>query len=66
MLVLGKLQLLSQTTDSMQRARKTTLRKCKWVTCECKSGFIFLHDIGIKQLKNLQFMRMGLSHVNMA
>ena len=34
MLVLGKLQILSRTTDSTQHARQTKLGKRKRVTCD--------------------------------
>ena len=62
MLVLGKLQVLSRTTEATHHARKTKLGKRKRVTCDyhfdhrnvCRDGFVFLHDMGTKQLKNLQ------------
>ena len=62
MLVLGKLQVLSRTTESTHHARQTKLGKRKRVTCDyhfdhrnvCRDGFVFLHDMGTKQLKNLQ------------
>ena len=57
-----KLQILSRTTDSTRHARQTKLGKRKRVTCDycfdhrhiCKDGFLFLHDMGIKQFKNLE------------
>ena len=62
MLILGKLQAISRVTDSIQHARQSKAGKRKRVTCEycfddrvvCKDGFLFLHDVGTKQLKNLQ------------
>lgn len=62
MLILGKLQVLSRTSDSIQHARQTKAGKRKRVTCDycfdhhhvCKDAFLFLHDIGSKILKNLQ------------
>ena len=62
MLILGKLQVLSRTSDSIQHVRQTKAGKRKRVTCDycfdhhhvCKDAFLFLHDIGSKILKNLQ------------
>ena len=62
MLILGKLHVFSRTIDSTEHARQVKLGKRKRVTCDyafdhrhvCKSGFLLLHSIGTKQLKNLQ------------
>ena len=62
MLILGKLHAISKSSDSIQHARQLKPGKRKHVTCGycfndrlvCKDGFLFLHDLGTKQLKNLQ------------
>ena len=62
MLILGKLQAISRVSDSTQHARQSKAGKRKRVTCEycfddrivCKDGFLFLYDLGTKQLENLQ------------
>ena len=62
MLILGKLHAITKSSDSVQHARQSKPRKRKRVTCGycfddrlvCKDGFLFLHDLGTKQLKNLQ------------
>ena len=62
MLLLGKLQVISKAQDDTHHARQTTAGKRKRVTCEyafdrrpvCRDGFLFLHNLGSKQLKNLQ------------
>ena len=62
MLLLGKLQVISKAQDDTHHARQTTAGKRKCVTCEyafdrrpvCRDGFLFLHNLGSKQLKNLQ------------
>lgn len=48
--------------ESIQHARKVKLGKRKRITCDyafdhrhvCRNGFLFLHDLGTKQLKNIQ------------
>lgn len=48
--------------ESIQHARKVKLSKRKRITCDyafdrrhvCRNGFLFLHDLGTKQLKNIQ------------
>ena len=62
MLLLGKLQVISKAQDDTHHARQKTAGKRKRVTCEyafdsrpvCRDGFLFLHNLGSKQLKNLQ------------
>ena len=63
MFLLGKLQAVSKTQDDARHARKANPGKRKRVTCDycydgtrsvCKDGFLFLHDLGGKHLKNLQ------------
>ena len=61
MLLLGKLQVMSRVGDTIQHAGRAKLGEHR-VTCDyrfdhrhvCKDSFMFLHDIGTKQLKNLQ------------
>ena len=62
MLILGKLHVLSRNESSVHHANRVHPGKRKRVTCDyhfdyrsvCKDAFILLHDIGTKQLKNLQ------------
>ncbi len=62
MLIFGKLHAISRVSGPTQHARQSKAGKRKCVTCEyrfddhlvCKDGFPFLHNIGTKQLKNLQ------------
>ena len=62
MLILGKLQVLSKGADSLPQHARATKGKRTRITCEyqydhrhvCKEAFMFLHDVGPKQLKNLQ------------
>lgn len=62
LLILGKLQVLSRPNDTIKHARQAKPGKRQRVTCDyrfdhrqvCKDGFLFLHDIGTKHLKNLQ------------
>ena len=60
MFLLGKLQAVSETQDDVRHARASP-GKPKCVTCDyrfdgsrsvCKDGFLFLHDLGTKDLKN--------------
>lgn len=61
MFILGKLHAVIRT-GSTEHARQKKAGKRKRATCEysfdhravCKEGFLFLHDLGAKQLKNLQ------------
>lgn len=62
MLILGKLQVLTRATDTIQHARQSKLGKRQRVTCDysfdhrrvCRDAFLFLHNIGTKQLQNLR------------
>ena len=62
MLILGKLQVLTRATDTIQHARQSKLGKRQRITCDysfdhrrvCRDAFLFLHNIGTKQLQNLR------------
>lgn len=62
LILLGKLQVLTRASDTIQHARKQKPGKRQRVTCDykfdhrhvCRDGFLFLHDIGTKHLKNLR------------
>ena len=62
MLLLGTLQVLTRAIDIIQHARQTKLGKRQRITCDysfdhrrvCRDAFLFLHDIGTKQLQNLR------------
>ena len=60
MLLLGKLQAVSKTQDDVRHAQASPGKRRR-VTCDyrfdgsrsvCKDGFLFLHDLGTKDLKN--------------
>lgn len=62
LILLGKLQVLTRASDTIQHARKQKPGKRQRVTCDykfdhrhvCRDGFLFLHDICTKHLKNLR------------
>ena len=73
--LLGKLQVLGKGSDaSISHARSTTSGKRQPITYQyaydhrvvCKEGFLYLHCIGERVLKNLNILkRMALLSVNM-
>ena len=59
MLILGKLPVITQSSDNIKHANQTKTGKRQRHTCDysfdhccvCKDSFMFLHDIDTKQLK---------------